>query len=219
MIVAIEGLDYTGKSTLVKNLAKHYPTWFVIEYPDYTKESGKLLRSYYDRQIELDVKYVDSLLESNRGESVDEVLSHEGTIMGRSALSGVAYRLAAQYTGDTSLPEYKQYVIDELKTQLARETKLYGTKHPETVIYLDASVDEVLSITSSGRTRDEDIREGEAFQRKVELNFHHILVGCAELGIKVHMVKIFGISKGKRIRIKEHMLANEVNRCISNSYM
>ncbi|ODV84628.1 hypothetical protein CANARDRAFT_8609 [[Candida] arabinofermentans NRRL YB-2248] len=102
-LIAIEGLDRTGKTTQTTNLLSHLTKLGkphqLIKFPDRTTQIGKLIDQYLtDKSFELSDHAAHLLFSANRWELIDKIkkLLAEGVIvvLDRYVYSGVAYSSA-----------------------------------------------------------------------------------------------------------------------------
>lgn len=216
MIYAIEGIDYVGKTTLFKALQKRYPAFYSVEYPNYQSDTGKVIRAYLDGKLDVRKEFIEQLLEANRGKTVDDLYGHEHSIIGRSTITGVAYRMATSYEGSIADPDYATMVIREFRLQAQRERVNHSTPLPDVIFYLDAEPDTVKHLREMDGVRAEDLREKRDIQIKVYRNFKIILDECKNMGITVHTIQPVVAGEKGPIRRALTVIENEVSALISN---
>lgn len=102
--IVIEGIDRSGKSTLlnevVTRLRRKYPTYKFkdIHFPDRTTETGKILDKYLKKEIDLGKEASHLLFSANRWEKNQEIIESiqsQFVISARYYFSGIAYSRAA----------------------------------------------------------------------------------------------------------------------------
>ena len=64
IIINIEGIDGSGKTSQVELLHKDIKNSIVLDYPDYNKESSALVKMYLDGRISQDPKGVNPYIAS-----------------------------------------------------------------------------------------------------------------------------------------------------------
>ena len=103
IFVVFEGLDRSGKSTQVKELANLLKPSVCIAYPNRTTESGKIIDNYLKGHVEKDDKVIHKLFSENRWEDNATIKNHllAGTsvICDRYAFSGVAFTMGKDIEG------------------------------------------------------------------------------------------------------------------------
>lgn len=160
ILIAIEGVDRVGKSTLSKKLVESLKesgrAAEYIRFPDRNTPVGKLISSYLSCDTPLDDKAIHLLFAANRWEWNEKIKSllNSGTslVVDRYAYSGVAYSLAK---GNMTL--------DWCKSPDA------GLISADIVFYLTASG----SLESRSGYGDE-IYESTSFQAKVKEAYNRI---------------------------------------------
>lgn len=101
-LIALEGIDQSGKRTqsnlLAKELARRGFQATVWDFPDYTTPIGKQLRAYLAGGSELDYHAVHLLYAANKWERVQElnraIASGHNVIVNRYSPSNLAYGVA-----------------------------------------------------------------------------------------------------------------------------
>jgi dTMP kinase len=87
MYIALEGVDYTGKSTLIKSLKKEHKNYSFTQEPYNKKLVNKMLKQANDKSITLTYLY-------DRANHYENIIKHHklNTIISdRSFISGIAY--------------------------------------------------------------------------------------------------------------------------------
>lgn len=101
--IVIEGIDRSGKSTvmklLIKKIKKEFPELspIGIEYPDRSTETGKILDKYLKKEIKLEKHASHLLFSANRWEKNEDLkkLTKENIVLSsRYYFSGIAYSVA-----------------------------------------------------------------------------------------------------------------------------
>ena len=101
-MIVFEGLDRCGKSTQAKKLKAFFElksqSAEIINFPDRSTDSGKVLDSYLKQSKNLKIRAQHLLFSFNRWEKVEDILSSldkgVNIIVDRYAFSGVAYSVA-----------------------------------------------------------------------------------------------------------------------------
>lgn len=160
ILIAIEGVDRVGKSTLSKKLVESLqssgrPAEY-LRFPDRSTPIGKLISSYLNSETQLDDHAIHLLFSANRWELNQKIISllNSGTslVVDRYAYSGVAYSFAKG-----TLP------LDWCKSPDA------GLISADIVFYLTAN-DSLESRSGFG----EEIYESTSFQAKVKEAYNHV---------------------------------------------
>lgn len=105
LLILVEGLDRTGKSTQVSILSdKLEPNADVVKFPERTTPVGQLINKYLtDKSFQLPDQSIHLLFSANRWEFSQKLqkilLSGKHVIMDRYVYSGLAYSLAKGITG------------------------------------------------------------------------------------------------------------------------
>lgn len=102
ILVVIEGLDRSGKSTqtslLAKALNSHQIPAELWKFPNRDTQLGQIIDKYLRKEIELDDRVVHLLFSANRWESDrkmrERLNSGTSLVVDRYAYSGVAYTAA-----------------------------------------------------------------------------------------------------------------------------
>ena len=147
-LIAIEGLDKSGKTTQCKNLVdtlikEDYDT-VEMSFPNRGTKIGDLLDDYLTKKINMDNKAVTMLFSANRWEFVEEILEHlnNGTnvVMDRYAYSGVAYSASKEGLNyqwcrqlDVGLPRPDQVFFLEIQPETAALRAGYGIDRYEDI--------------------------------------------------------------------------------------
>jgi dTMP kinase len=146
-LIAVEGIDQSGKRTQTLLLAKklqalRYPV-STIDFPDYRTPLGRQLRSYLSGRNRFDYRAVHLLYAANRWERARDIATEISNgvrmIVNRYSPSNLAYGLAH------GLPLKWLSAIEE------------GLPQPNRVIVLDVSPRTSFSRKSKGR----DVHEGD----------------------------------------------------------
>ncbi|GAV55553.1 hypothetical protein ZYGR_0AV01850 [Zygosaccharomyces rouxii] len=105
LLILVEGLDRTGKSTQVSILLdKLKPNAELVKFPERTTPIGQLINKYLtDQSFQLPDQSIHLLFSANRWELFqslqDTLLSGKHVIMDRYVYSGLAYSLAKDIDG------------------------------------------------------------------------------------------------------------------------
>lgn len=147
LLIAVEGVDCSGKTSLIKKLVDEYPEQFEkISFPDRTTKTGKILNEFLKNNYRGDKEKMHMLFHLNRIEcqqKIKEILKHKNVICDRYITSGIVYALADNVQ---SLQSLQSLLIPDLQ------------------IYLDASISEISKRAGFG----EEKFEIEEFQEKVK---------------------------------------------------
>jgi dTMP kinase len=166
MIIAIEGIDASGKQTLAQNLfnycssAKIFDEVRILSFPDYTTPTGKEIhRRLRDGSSESDPMALQSLMTINRYEHVDllhhfEINTHKLLILDRYYASGLAYGEASEIG--------HQWLVDAHA----------ALPSPHYWIYLDIPVN--VSMTRR-KVREDNYEKNRNFLLKVRENYFKII--------------------------------------------
>lgn len=136
--IVIEGIDRSGKTTLLENvmkkLEKKYPFYQFksIHYPDRETETGKIIDKYLRKEIKLEKHASHLLFSANRWEKdaeVRELVKDNIVISSRYYFSGISYSVAG-------LGIERNWAIQPD----------FGLLEPDLIIFLD-----VLAISTAGR--------------------------------------------------------------------
>jgi dTMP kinase len=161
MIIAVEGCDRTGKSSLCKKLKHHIDEEMsvihfmpiVIDSPNRDTKIGQLLRKYLEGKIELTDVVAHHLFSANRWElsqEIENLISYSTIILDRYVASGSAYTAAK---GHLTLEWCEKFNT--------------GLPKPDLVIYLECDPKELKNRKGFGAERFETKR----FQKSVRKNF------------------------------------------------
>ena len=161
-LIAFEGLDGAGKSSLCRRIHEHLSetnnklsnllyTPELISFPRRHTPTGEILHKYLTKELELDQLVAHHLFSANRWEIKEHVeyllQSHHPVILDRYVTSGIAYTVAK---GNFSIDFCKQFNV--------------GLPRPDLTIYLKKE-----SETSHLQTRPSRERyETQPFQEKVK---------------------------------------------------
>ncbi|GMM30333.1 bifunctional thymidylate/uridylate kinase [Martiniozyma asiatica (nom. inval.)] len=160
-LIAIEGLDRTGKTTqtdcLLETLASKQIPHTLMKFPDRTTPIGKLINQYLtDPNFELNDKAAHLLFSANRWELVDTFnkwINEKVIVMDRYVWSGVAYSAAKGLDSEWCLNPDK------------------GLPKPDITIFLKFKNEMVISNREGfGEERYEKVE----FQKKVKSQFEKL---------------------------------------------
>jgi dTMP kinase len=159
VLIVIEGIDRSGKTTQVKLLAKHLNAE-LIEFPDRTTETGQKIDDYLSNRITFKSDYeVHKLFSQNRWEKrqwiLDTLNSGKDIVCGRYAYSGVAYSIAKGLDMNWCKEEDR------------------GLPEPDFVFYLN--VDPKIASERGGYGKEK--YENLSFQCEVSKSFEHVFKG------------------------------------------
>lgn len=163
LLILVEGLDRTGKSTQASILLeKLKPNAELVKFPDRTTPIGQLINSYLtDRSFQLPDQSIHLLFSANRWELFESLkttlLSGKHAIMDRYVYSGIAYSLAKGINGmdfDWCIQPDKGLIKPDLLFFLSNENSV-----------------NVASREGFGQERYESL----AFQDKVKNQFYYVL--------------------------------------------
>ena len=190
MLIVIEGLDGSGKSTQVAKLREylakkcgsvdyiHFPRY---DAPVYGPLIGKFLRGGYGSIDEVHPQIVALLFAEDRHGAADgirDTLSKGGTVLlDRYVYSNVAYQ-CAKLSDPEEKDALKRWIIDT-------EFGDFGIPKPDLNIFLDVPIDFVRDRLSSSRQGgDRDYLEGESDIHEADISFQQkvrsIYSGLAE---------------------------------------
>lgn len=163
LLILVEGLDRTGKSTQVSILLdKLKPNAELVKFPERTTPIGQLINKYLvDQSFQLPDQSIHLLFSANRWELFQSLqntlLSGKHVIMDRYVYSGIAYSLAKDINGmdfDWCLQSDK------------------GLIKPDLLFFLS---NEDWADTSSREGFGQERYESLAFQDKVKDQFYYVL--------------------------------------------
>ena len=159
IIIAVEGCDRTGKSSLCKKLKDQIDESvvnfmpIVIDSPDRSTKIGEILHKYLTKKLELTDLVAHHLFSANRWElsqQIENLIPYATIILDRYVASGSAYTAAK---GNLTLK-----YCDEFNS---------GLPKPDIVIYLECDLKELKRRKGFGAERFETKR----FQKSVRKNF------------------------------------------------
>jgi len=111
MYIALEGVDYTGKSTLIKSLKKEHKNYSFTQEPYNKKLVNKMLKQANDKSITLTYLY-------DRANHYENIIKHHklNTIISdRSFISGIAYDWFYRDFKFMDLVLLNELIINEIK--------------------------------------------------------------------------------------------------------
>lgn len=147
-IILVEGLDRSGKSTQVSQLANQLDAvkrpYKIYKFPDRTTQIGTLINRYLvDRDFHLSNESIHLLFSANRWELKEEIIQNVESgitvIMDRYVYSGVAYSCAKGmdfqwcYNCDIGLPKPDVTLFLYVSDNAARED--FGNERYESVVF------------------------------------------------------------------------------------
>ena len=150
-LVAIEGIDQSGKETQSRLLANRIRqkgrSADVIDFPDYTSKIGLQLKDYLNGKIRLDHHAVHLLYAANKWESLNRINRkiRDGKILilnryrGSNLAYGVAHGLPIEWLValEQGLPEPELVLLLDISPKLSFERKSQGRDvHEKRRIYL-----------------------------------------------------------------------------------
>lgn len=98
LLIAVEGVDCSGKTSLINRLVKEYPERFEkICFPDRTTKTGKIIDKFLQGNLHYDKQKMHELFHLNRiecQEKIKKILKHKNVICDRYITSGVVYAKA-----------------------------------------------------------------------------------------------------------------------------
>lgn len=163
LLIVVEGLDRSGKSTQCELLCKHIEKMGkqakYMKFPDRTTHTGKMINSYLTNQAQQDDHSIHLLFSANRWEAASSLRKdiEDGTwlVVDRYSYSGAVYSAAKD---NPSL---------SLEWAWAPEI---GLPHPDIVFFLDISSDAAAERGGYGEER----YEREEMQSRVRTLFQHL---------------------------------------------
>lgn len=151
-LVAIEGIDKSGKTTLSKNLYKKLSESEIIiqnkipvkkiKFPDRNTEIGGIIDKYLKNQINLNPYTIHLLFSANRWENIDK-LKDGIVLLDRYIPSGVSYSLSLGCDekwvdlADKGLPEPDLFIFLDLKPEDAIKRMAFGDEKYENIDFLN----------------------------------------------------------------------------------
>ena len=144
-LIVLEGLEYSGKSTVVTKLLNDFPNSVVTEFPNQQGPFGSLINGYLSKWINVTPAAAHLLQSAQRWNRVPDILSYlySGTnvICERYCYSAIVHSMCSGC----------------LKCAWCRQTE-EGLPKPDLVIFLDASLEtinqrRVFHPTTSQRSR------------------------------------------------------------------
>jgi dTMP kinase len=170
LLIVVEGLDRSGKSTQCEMLCKHIEKQGkkakYVKFPDRTTPTGIMINSYLTNRAQLDDHSVHLLFSANRWEAASGLrkLIEEGTwvVIDRYSYSGAVYSAAKENPN--------------LSLQWAWAPEL-GLPQPDIVFFLDISTADAAARGGYGEER----YENEQMQTKVRHLFQQIFASVHPL--------------------------------------
>lgn len=161
LMIVFEGLDRCGKSTQAKKLKAFFESKnesaLIINFPDRTTDSGKILDAYLKNSKNLKLRAQHLLFSFNRWEKAEDILDSLNNginvILDRYAFSGVAYSVAKGESLEWSLNPDQ------------------GLPRPDIVFQLDTDTEYIKNRSNFGEERHDNVE----FLIKVKnayINFH-----------------------------------------------
>lgn len=163
LLVVVEGLDRSGKSTQCELLCKHIEKQGkkakYVKFPDRTTPTGIMINSYLTNQAQLDDHSVHLLFSANRWETASglrkDIEDGIWVVIDRYSYSGAVYSAAKRNP--------------ELSLQWAWAPEL-GLPQPDVVFFLDISATDAAARGGYGEER----YENEQMQTRVRRLFQEI---------------------------------------------
>ena len=115
LLIAIEGINGCGKTTIINNILKYYKDKkevVVYKFPNRTTKYGKILDKFLKKEIQIESKYdILDLFTKNRQEFQDSILNdikaNKIVICDRYTISGIVYQIPL-YANEESYKYYYQ---------------------------------------------------------------------------------------------------------------
>lgn len=170
MMIVIEGLDRSGKSTQSTKLFEYLKSKGhkveQLKFPDRNLQTGKLADSYLKQSCQLDDHAMHLIFAANRWEKVPEIMdklkSGVSLIVDRYSYSGVAYSAAKR---GMSLDWCKQPEV--------------GLPKPDAVIYLNVPLEVAAQRSHYGTERYENVcmqrRTSEVYQKLIDEDYWKVI--------------------------------------------
>jgi len=137
MLISIEGVDCSGKTTLAKLLAEELKAEY-IKFPNYESPTGEIISQYLSGKLQnLDTLIISSMFEIDKFILKDKLLSDNNIVVDRYILSGLVY-------STFRFPELKRdYYISQLKSLIYDTFKL---PVPNYTFIADISINQYIEI-------------------------------------------------------------------------
>lgn len=159
-LITIEGMDYTGKTTLQKNLIPEleklykdrYSKIIPIKFPYYDSNTGKLILDYLNSNNKanddrIDYRYITSLFTLNRLEffrdNKDNLDKDALYVADRYTLSNIIHHLSNQYGGPSTIniaevgyADINLKITQEIETLIKIEYKYLELPIPKYTLFL-----------------------------------------------------------------------------------
>lgn len=145
LLICVEGIDRSGKTTLCRNLARDFPHALHIRFPNRESESGKEINAYLTGQTSINYERLHELFCLNRQEEREKILNAlyagQDVIVDRYAFSGVVYSLVRLghvrekhiLKDDKDMPAPDMIVFLQLTPEEAATHGDYGKEVTETL--------------------------------------------------------------------------------------
>lgn len=170
LLILIEGLDRSGKTTQCQRIQSQIPNSHLIRFPDRTTPIGQQIDAYLlSKSLKAPLETMHLLFSANRWETLPTIKSYldkgETVILDRYVYSGIAYSYVASRPSDGNA---------SLRTPLSLqwlEACDLGLLKPDLFFFLDVSEQVQRDRAGFG----EELYEKLEFQRRVADVFHQIL--------------------------------------------
>lgn len=189
-LIVIEGIDRSGKTTLVNYLTQKLNNTFHsthnISFPNRKSLTGELINKYLSNQVKLNPQTIHLLFSANRWEMIEDIekMEYEFILCDRYYFSGIAYTIAKDVERGWAIGPDR------------------GLLEPDLVVFIDINADAVVKRPGFGNEKYEKVE----YQRKVykvlkELVVMHVngVVVCGngtveEIGNRIYQM-LMDISK------------------------
>jgi dTMP kinase len=202
-LIAIEGCDYTGKTTLVEGLVDNIyqdnrlmP--IKIQFPTFSSSIGRILIGYIQKHVELSDVTAHHLFSANRWEekaTIEGFTRIQPVIVDRYVASGSAYTVAK---GTLTLDWCDQFNG--------------GLPKPDITIYLDCDVEALARRRGFGADRFETIQ----FQKQVKQQFE--LVKQSETEVNWHTFDVTTLTNEQTLEQVYPVIKSLINDHRHNNY-
>ncbi|KAM0680025.1 hypothetical protein GINT2_001712 [Glugoides intestinalis] len=134
-LIALEGLDCSGKTTVSKILKERMQPSTLLRFPDRSSEIGVIIDKFLKKEIEVSSHSAHLLYSANRYEKVEEIkelLKHSHVICDRYWLSGAVYSTAKGLdyewckSSDRFLPEVDNLFFIDIPAKETAKRKGFG---------------------------------------------------------------------------------------------